>query len=402
MRGGSSKKQLIIIGGGAAGFFLAANLTSKYWDTLILEQSKQPMQKVKISGGGRCNLTHACFEPRKLAKFYPRGAKELLSVFSRFQPADTFEWFENKGVALKIEEDNRVFPVSDSSQTVIDVLMREAEKNEVQARYETAVTDIKTENGKFCIKTKNEIYFSDSLVIATGSSPKMWTILEKLGHTIVPPVPSLFTFNCQNVLIQNLAGTSFPEAEISIPKLKIKQFGAVMITHWGLSGPAILKLSSLGARELHELNYSFTLRINWISEKFDRTVELLVEQKKNNAKKSLYSAKIPQVTNRFWQNLLQTAGIKEKLWAETGNADINKIADILTNTNLQISGKSAFKEEFVTAGGVDLKEIDFKTMQSKLVPNLYFAGEVLNIDAITGGFNFQACWSEAFIISRNL
>lgn len=402
MRGGSSKKQLIIIGGGAAGFFLAANLTSKYWNTLILEQSKQPMQKVKISGGGRCNLTHACFEPRKLAKFYPRGAKELLSVFSRFQPADTFEWFENKGVALKIEEDNRVFPVSDSSQTVIDVLMREAEKNEVQARYETAVTDIKTENGKFCIKTKNEIYFSDSLVIATGSSPKMWTILEKLGHTIVPPVPSLFTFNCQNVLIQNLAGTSFPEAEISIPKLKIKQFGAVMITHWGLSGPAILKLSSLGARELHELNYSFTLRINWISEKFDRTVELLVEQKKNNAKKSLYSAKIPQVTNRFWQNLLQTAGIKEKLWAETGNADINKIADILTNTNLQISGKSAFKEEFVTAGGVDLKEIDFKTMQSKLVPNLYFAGEVLNIDAITGGFNFQACWSEAFIISRNL
>ncbi len=393
-------KQLIIIGGGASGFFLASNIKSENWKVLILEQAKQPLQKVKISGGGRCNLTHACFIPRELVKYYPRGSKELMSVFSRFQPSDTFDWFEKRQVALKTEEDNRVFPDSDSSQTIIDTLLNEAQTNNTQIHYETTITGIIKENKKFKIHTTQHIYEADALVIATGSSPKMWKIINKLGHKIITPVPSLFTFNCKNNLINNLQGISFPNAEISIPSIKSEQFGPLLITHWGLSGPAILKLSSWEARKLADLNYNFILRINWISEKFDDVKETLLEQKQLHPKKSIYSLKIYNITQRFWQNMLQTLEIKEKILADLGKTDINKIADTLTNTNLKIQGKSTFKEEFVTAGGVDLKEIDFRTMKSKLIPNLYFAGEVLNIDAITGGFNFQACWSEAYIISQ--
>ena len=394
-------KQLIIIGGGAAGFFLASNVKSSKWKILILEQAKNPLQKLKISGGGRCNLTHACFSAKKLVKYYPRGSKELISVFNHFQPSDTFEWFSQKGVDLKIESDHRVFPQSDSSQTIIDTFLQETQKNNIEINYNSKVINIRNINNKFEIATIENKYFADALVIATGSSQKMWDIIHhQLGHNIIKPVPSLFTFLCSDKLLSNLQGISFPEAEIHIPSLKIKEFGPILITHWGLSGPAILKLSSWSARELFKLDYKFILRINWISETFDRVREELFIEKIKNPKKSIYALKIYNLTQRFWNNLLYSLQIKDKKLADLNKKDINKIAEALTNTQLQINGKNAHKDEFVTAGGVDLKEIDFRTMQSKLIPNLYFAGEVLNIDALTGGFNFQACWSEAYIISQ--
>lgn len=393
-------KQLIIIGGGAAGFFLASNLKNKNWKVLILEQAKKPLQKLKISGGGRCNVSNACFIPKNLTKFYPRGSKELLSVFHRFQPSDTLEWFKNKGINLKTERDNRIFPETNSSQTIIDALLKEALSNHVTIHYETIVTHIAKDENKFVIQTNQNSYNADAIVICTGSSPKMWEIIKKLEHKIIPPVPSLFTFNCKNSLLQNLQGISFPEAEISIPQFKIKETGPVLITHWGLSGPAILKLSAWMAREMADLNYTFSLNINWIGEKFDSVKEQLQRIKQAQPKKLIHSVKVYNITQRFWLNILKQTEIPNKLVADLGKTDINKIAEMLTHTQLNIEGKSTFKEEFVTAGGVDLKEIDFKTMQSKLIPDLYFAGEVLNIDAVTGGFNFQACWSEAYIISQ--
>ncbi|MGM5629351.1 NAD(P)/FAD-dependent oxidoreductase [Apibacter raozihei] len=393
-------KKLVIIGGGASGFFLAANLNKTNWKVTILEQSKHPLQKVKISGGGRCNVTHACFNPKELVKFYPRGSKELTSIFSHFQPSDTFDWFERRKVNLNIEADNRVFPDTNTSQTIIDTLLKHTEKNNIQVHYETVVSDIMNENQLFKIITSKFVYEADALIIATGSSPKMWKIISKLGHSIISPVPSLFTFNCKSPLIQNLQGTSFTEAEISIPLLKHTEYGPLLITHWGLSGPSILKLSAWKARELAELKYNFILKINWVSESFDEVKNTLNGYKVQNPKKSIYSLKPYNLTQRFWQNMLNVLDIKEKVLAELSKTDINRITETLTNTRLTINGKSTFKDEFVTAGGVNRKEIDFRTMQSKLVQNLYFAGEVIDIDAITGGFNFQACWSEAFVISQ--
>jgi predicted Rossmann fold flavoprotein len=396
------KKKLIITGGGAAGFFLAANMNTDKWETLILEKAKQALLKVKVSGGGRCNLTHATFSVPELVKNYPRGEKELRSLFSRFQPADTFEWFESRGVKLKIYDDGCVFPLSNSSQTIIDLLLNEAEKNMAEVYYDSEVTDIKHDNDRFLVLAKDRTYQADALVLATGSSLKMWETVKKLGHRIIPPRPSLFTMNCEHPVLQNLAGTTFPETKLSYPEAKITQSGILLVTHQGISGPAVLKMSSFGARKMYESGYRFILKINFLSTTYDETYNTLTKHKNENLKKSIYSSNIKQVTNRFWNNLLKEAGIADKLWADCGKKDFGKIIDILTNTELAITGKNPHKEEFVTAGGVDLKEVDFKTMESKLVPNLYFAGEVLDIDALTGGFNLQACWSEAFVISRNL
>jgi predicted Rossmann fold flavoprotein len=395
-------KKLIIIGGGASGFFLASNIHHSKWKTILLEQAKKPLQKLKISGGGRCNITHACFSPNKLVKYYPRGSKELVSVFNYFQPSDTFEWFLQKGVNLKIENDNRVFPESNSSQAIIDTFIQQTKKENVKIYYNSTVINIKKINKKFEVITTDSSYYADTLVIATGSSMKMWKILNQLGHTIISPVPSLFTFMCNDPLLHNLQGISFPEAEIHIPSIKIKEFGPLLITHWGLSGPAILKLSAWSARELYKMNYRFILRVNWISETFDNAREEIMREQEKHPKKSVYTLKIYNLTQRFWNNLLGNLNVHNKNLADLSKKDINKIAESLTNTQLQISGKNTHKDEFVTAGGVDLKEVDFRTMQSKLIPNLFFAGEVLNIDALTGGFNFQACWSEAYIISQLL
>jgi len=398
------KKQILIIGGGAAGFFLAANIPfSKKFSVTILEKSHSPLQKVKISGGGRCNVTHACFDPNDLIQFYPRGEKELRSIFHKFQPADTMQWFEDKGVSLKIEDDNRVFPISNSSQTIIDVLENEVKKNKVEVCFSTGVNTIKKENGIFIIETQNKEYIADFLIISSGSSPKMWETIKKLGHTIINPLPSLFTFNIKNKKLNNLMGISFENVEISIPKIKLEEQGAVLITHWGISGPAVLRLSAWGAIDLAQEKYTFDCFINWIATDDVLALEKLMDCKNSHPKKMVFNYNPFQLTSRFWHFILEENDISNTLtFADISKEKLLKINQSLTKMKLEVKGKSTFKDEFVTCGGVDLKEIDFRSMQSKIHPNLFFAGEVLNIDAITGGFNFQACWSESFVISEFL
>ncbi|QIG90956.1 NAD(P)/FAD-dependent oxidoreductase [Chryseobacterium sp. POL2] len=396
-------KQVIIIGGGAAGFFCAANLDKNKYNIRILEQNKDVLQKVKISGGGRCNVTHACFDPSDLVKFYPRGEKELRSVFSKFQPGDTMDWFEQRGVELKIENDNRVFPVSNQSQSIIDTLTSETEKNNVEVITQTTVVSIEKEGEVFVITTKTGTYTADYVVFATGSAPKSLKLVEQLGHKIVSLVPSLFTFNIKHPLLSEHPGTSFEWAEVNIPKLKLGESGPLLITHWGLSGPAVLKLSAWGARKLAEVGYKFEIFINFISKSIEDAEEDFVNFKENNPKKSIGQSKIFNVTNRFWNSLLTFSKIdSEKHIANVSKKEMLVLLENLCQLKLNVDGKSTFKDEFVTAGGVDLKEINFKTMESKIVPNFYLAGEVLNIDAITGGFNFQACWSEAWLIAQEL
>ena len=396
-------KKVIIIGGGASGFFTAANIDTKLYDVTILEQNSDVLQKVKISGGGRCNVSHACFDPRELVQFYPRGNKELLSVFTKFQPGDTMNWYEEHGVALKIEDDNRIFPESNSSQSIIDCLVNECKKNNVKILTKQTVTEILPQENGYKIHTTDQNYFADYVVFSTGSSPKAFKILEKLGHQIIAPVPSLFTFNIKNEILKDLMGTSFQYVNIEIPKLNLEESGSLLITHWGLSGPAILKLSAWGARELVALKYQFEIIINFIGMASEDALEIFRNFKEKEPKKSIGQAKIFDITNRFWNRILLVSGIDTaKQLANTNNKEMQKIIENLCCCRMNVTGKSTFKEEFVTAGGVDLKEMDFKTMKSKKLPNFYISGEVLNIDAVTGGFNFQACWSEGWLIAQDL
>ena len=396
-------KKVIIIGGGASGFFTAANIDTKLYDVTILEQNSDVLQKVKISGGGRCNVSHACFDPRELVQFYPRGHKELLSVFTKFQPGDTMNWYEEHGVALKIEDDNRIFPESNSSQSIIDCLVNECRKKNVKILTKQTVTEILPQGNGYKIHTTDQNYFADYVVFSTGSSPKAFKILEKLGHQIIAPVPSLFTFNIKNEILKDLMGTSFQYVNIEIPKLNLEESGSLLITHWGLSGPAILKLSAWGARELAALKYQFEIIVNFIGTASEDTLEIFKNFKEKEPKKSIGQAKIFDITNRFWQRILFVSGINTtKQLANINNKEMQKIIENLCCCRMNVTGKSTFKEEFVTAGGVDLKEMDFKTMKSKKLPNFYISGEVLNIDAVTGGFNFQACWSEGWLIAQNL
>ena len=396
-------KKVIIIGGGASGFFTAANIDTKLYDVTILEQNSDVLQKVKISGGGRCNVSHACFDPRELVQFYPRGNKELLSVFTKFQPEDTMNWYEEHGVVLKIEDDNRIFPESNSSQSIIDCLVNECRKNNVKILTKQTVTEILPQENGYKIHTTDQNYFADYVVFSTGSSPKAFKILEKLGHQIITPVPSLFTFNIKNEILKDLMGTSFQYVDIEIPKLNLEESGSLLITHWGLSGPAILKLSAWGARELAALKYQFEIIVNFIGTASEDALEIFKNFKENEPKKSIGQAKIFDITNRFWQRILFVSGIDTaKQLANINNKEMQKIIENLCCCRINVTGKSTFKEEFVTAGGVDLKEMDFKTMKSKKLPNFYISGEVLNIDAVTGGFNFQACWSEGWLIAQDL
>ena len=396
-------KKVIIIGGGASGFFTAANIDTKLYDVTILEQNSDVLQKVKISGGGRCNVSHACFDPRELVQFYPRGNKELLSVFTKFQPGDTMNWYEEHGVTLKIEDDNRIFPESNSSQSIIDCLVNECKKKNVKILTKQTVTEILPQENGYKIHTTDQNYFADYVVFSTGSSPKAFKILEKLGHQIIAPVPSLFTFNIKNEILKDLMGTSFQYVNIEIPKLNLEESGSLLITHWGLSGPAILKLSAWGARELAALKYQFEIIVNFIGTASEDALEIFKNFKENEPKKSIGQAKIFDITNRFWQRILFVSGIDTtKQLANINNKEIQKIIENLCCCRMNVTGKSTFKEEFVTAGGVDLKEMDFKTMKSKKLPNFYISGEVLNIDAVTGGFNFQACWSEGWLIAQDL
>ena len=398
-----SKKKIIIIGGGAAGFFCAANLDETKYSVTILEQNSDVLQKVKISGGGRCNVSHACFDPKELVGFYPRGNKELLSVFHKFQPGDTMDWFEKRNVTLKIESDNRIFPESNSSQTIMDTLIHEIRNKNFEIKTHSVVLDIKHHNQEYLVITNSGEYPADYVIYTTGSSPKSLKILQNLGHKIVEPVPSLFTFNIKNETLKDLMGTSFPNAEVSIPELKMEESGPMLITHWGLSGPAILKISAWKARELAALKYHFQILVNFLAIDKDDAEESFRNFRHQNPKKTIGASKIYNITTRFWHRILWISKVDlDKNISNLNGKEIQNILQNLCENRMTVTGKSTYKDEFVTAGGVELKEIDFKNMSSKLLSNFYIAGEVLNIDAVTGGFNFQACWSEAWLMAQDL
>jgi predicted Rossmann fold flavoprotein len=397
------KKKIIIIGGGAAGFFCAANLNETQFYVTILEQNTDVLQKVKISGGGRCNVSHACFDPKELVQFYPRGNKELRSVFSQFQPGDTMEWFGTRNVSLKIENDNRIFPESNSSQTIIDAMVNEVRRKNFDVKTQSVVLEIEKNEEEYLIKTSTGEYSADYVVYATGSSPKSVKLIKNLGHQIVEAVPSLFTFNIKNDTLKDLMGTSFTHAEVSIPKLKMEESGPMLITHWGLSGPAILKISAWKARELADLKYQFEIVVNFLGIDLEDTETIFKNFREENPKKTIGKSKIFDITTRFWHRILWLSKVDlEKNISNISSKELQSILRNLCNNVMKVSGKSTYKDEFVTAGGVELKEINFKNMSSKILENFYIAGEVLNIDAVTGGFNFQACWSEAWIIAQDL
>ncbi len=401
----NSNYNILIIGGGAAGFFTAINVVEKNPNlkVAILERGKTVLEKVRISGGGRCNVTHACFVPNELVKFYPRGEKELRGPFHQFCSGDTIEWFEKHGVTLKIEEDGRMFPESDSSQTIIDCFTKATKDLGIDVLTSQSVQSIYKAETHFKVQTNTETFLAEKVVMTTGSNPKMWEMLESLGHSIISAVPSLFTFNVKDTRIKDLMGLS-TFASVKVKKSKLEASGPLLITHWGLSGPGILRLSAWGARELFDKNYHFAILINWLNETtFEETIDLLKEVKTENAKKVI-SKKTPfEMPNRLWERLVLASGISEETkWADCTKNQLQALANQLTNGEFQVNGKSTFKEEFVTAGGIDLKEVNFKTMESKIIPNLYFAGEILNIDAITGGFNFQNAWTGGFIVAQSI
>lgn len=394
--------KVAIIGGGAAGFFLGAQLAPPFF-VEIFEKAMTPLQKVKISGGGRCNVTHACFDPNILVDFYPRGNKELKSVFGKFQPGDTMGWFEERGVPLKIQEDMRVFPVSDNSQDIVGCLIKENQNNKNKIHLGEAVKEVLPNGETFILKTSKGEYEFDKVVFAPGSSKQVWQMIEKLGHSIVSPVPSLFTFNSKDSRIQGLQGTSFQNVDIKILDSNLENHGDLLITHWGFSGPAVLVLSAIGARELYEKKYNFKVQINFIGHNVENALETLFQHKNENGRQKMSKFAPFGLTKRFWMSMLENVKVDKNLnWSDIPDKKLRKLSLELTQGTFEINGKSTYKDEFVTAGGVELKEINFKTMESKIVPGIYFAGEVLNIDAVTGGFNFQACWSESFIIAETL
>jgi predicted Rossmann fold flavoprotein len=396
---------IIIVGGGAAGFFTAINIVEKNpkLKVAILERGKEVLSKVRISGGGRCNVTHACFEPNELVKFYPRGEKELRGPFHQFCSGDTIEWFSNHGVALKIEDDGRMFPVSNSSQTIIDCFLRATQNLGISVLTGQSVQSIFKKDNFWKIETQSENYITEKLILATGSNPKMWEMLQTFGHAVVSPVPSLFTFNIKDSRIKELPGVA-AQVTVKVKDSKLTTTGPLLITHWGMSGPAILKLSAWGARILHDKNYQFTIFVNWLNDMDTEDAEKILKNLKQEHAKKAVSKKSPfDFPNRLWESLVLASGIEvDTKWADLSKIQLQHLANQLTNGTFQVNGKSTFKEEFVTAGGIDLKEINFKTMQSKLHENLYFAGEIINIDAITGGFNFQNAWTSGFILANSI
>lgn len=400
---------IIIVGGGAAGFFTAINTAEGLpkAEIAILERGSEVLTKVKVSGGGRCNVTHAEFIPNELIKNYPRGEKELLGPFHSFMTGDTLDWFEKRGVALKIEEDGRIFPTTDSSQTIIDCFLNEIKKLYINLHKNCSVKEIEKVDFLFKISTTSEIFFSKKLVIATGSNPKVWKLLENLGHSIVAPVPSLFTFNIKDERISELPGIATDVCVQVLSekgKVILESEGPLLITHWGMSGPAILKLSAWGARLLEPTGYHFSIKVNWLYDVSEtEAIEKLSALKVVHPKQTLYKYAQLNVPKRLWQSLLKASGISEnEIWATISKKQLQNISNQLTQSQFQVTGKSTFKEEFVTAGGIDLKEVNFKTFESKIHPNLFFAGEVLNIDAITGGFNFQNAWTGGFIVAKSI
>jgi hypothetical protein len=409
----NSKYNIIIVGGGAAGFFTAINIVEKNpkLKVAILERGKEVLSKVRISGGGRCNVTHACFVPNDLVKFYPRGEKELRGPFHQFCSGDTIEWFDNHGVELKIEDDGRMFPVSNSSQTIVDCFISATQKLGIDVLTGQSVQSIYKATDYWKVETNQEPFSCQKLIMTSGSNPKIWELLNEIGHTIIPPVPSLFTFNIKDKRIKDLMGVS-ALATVKVKNSKLEATGPLLITHWGMSGPGILRLSAWGARELSDKKYQFAIEVNWLNDLTYEEAENKLKELKLEHSKKVVCKKSPfelldsqfanaRVPNRLWESLVLASEITEETkWADLSKKQLQNLTSQLTEGVFQVNGKSTFKEEFVTAGGLDLKEINFKTMESKLHDNLYFAGEILNIDAITGGFNFQNAWTDGYIVAE--
>ncbi|MEM9540379.1 MAG: NAD(P)/FAD-dependent oxidoreductase [Cyanobacteria bacterium P01_E01_bin.42] len=401
----TNKVTIAVIGGGAAGFFgaVTAARSHSHARILILEAGKQPLAKVRISGGGRCNVTHNCFDPALLVKNYPRGNKALLGAFSRFQPRETIAWFESRGVGLKTEADGRIFPKSDRSETIIDCLLREAAELGVELRRRSPVKSLARSPEGFAITLKTgEIINADRVLVATGSSILGYRWAKQLGHAIVTPIPSLFTFKMADPRLQGLAGVSVDRARVrllSAGKQKLEHTGPVLVTHWGLSGPAILKLSAWGARILWEHRYHLALQVNWLPDENRETLsQTLLRVKAEHSKRKVFNDCPVTLPKRLWQKLLEGAGISAaKVWADLSKKELNRAIAELVDGRYTIQGKNAFKEEFVTCGGVSLKEVNFKTMESRKCSGLYFAGEILDIDGVTGGFNFQSAWTTGWL-----
>jgi predicted Rossmann fold flavoprotein len=400
---------LIVAGGGAAGFFAAIQAAEQRTATriLIVEKSPKLLAKVKVSGGGRCNVTHSCFVAKDLASHYPRGQKPLGSVFKEFQAKDMVDWFSTKGVELKTEEDGRMFPVTDNSQTIIDCFMREALSLKIQIEIGDGVVAARHDKDVFDIQTqKGTTYQCKNFLVATGGNPsaKAYEWIQGLGHSIDSPIPSLFTFNDSEKNFKDLMGVSVDHAVVKIAGSKLENAGPLLITHWGLSGPAVIKLSAWAAEYLHELNYQFTALVSWIgSMKEDDVRANLTNHKQAKGKQKVHTNPLFSLPQRLWTKLCELAEIpEEKIWAELPLKNINKLLEHLIRCPFKIKGKTTFKEEFVTCGGVQLTEVDIERMESKKIPGLFFAGEVLNIDGETGGFNFQAAWSTAYVVAKNL
>lgn len=401
------QKTLVVIGGGAAGFFCAVNAArmNPQLKVLLLEKTGKLLSKVKISGGGRCNTTHACFEIPELAKRYPRGQNFLKKSFHWFNTNDTIAWFAERGVVLKTEADGRMFPVTDNSQTIIDCLLREADKHRVEVQLNKEVKQIaKEENGFVIYLSNSNTIHANYICVATGGYPKstMFEWLQQTGHTIETPVPSLFTFNMPGNNITSLMGVSVPNAMVKVSGTKLSETGPLLITHWGMSGPAILRLSAWGARELAEKQYAFTIVVNWLGTETENQLRNRCQEiRETNASQKIGNKNPFQLPNRLWLYLLEESEIQPEMrWADLPSKLQNKLIQILTTQQFEVKGKTTFKEEFVTCGGIKLSEIDPNTMQSKKTEGLFFAGEVMDIDGITGGFNFQNAWTSGFLAAK--
>lgn len=403
--------KIVVIGGGAAGFFgaIACAQTHPNTEITILEASHEPLTKVRISGGGRCNVTHACFEPVELVPYYPRGGKALRGAFSRFQPKDMVAWLAAQGVELKTESDGRMFPVTDDSATIVNCLLKTAKNLGIELRTKVLVSSVQQipgELSKFEVRLKNgEVIICDRLLLASGSNPTGYQIAKQLGHQIIPPVPSLFTFNIPDPKLRELAGVSVEKVKLHLKiagKTQYEQTGAILITHWGFSGPAILKLSAWGARILQENRYQANLLINWVPDSNSEFLRKQLLAVRSQLPQRQISTTCPLLLpRRLWEYLISRVSISsEARWAGLSNKTLNQLIQEITQGQYQIQGKGVFKEEFVTCGGVDLKEVNFKTMESKCSQGLYFAGEILDIDGVTGGFNFQSAWTTAWLAGQ--
>ena len=399
--------KVAVIGGGAAGFFSAINAKENFPESevTLFEKANKTLSKVKISGGGRCNVTNSSSSIKELAAAYPRGSKQMKKLLKVFNTPDIQQWFESRDVPLFTQEDGRVFPVSNKSESIINCFMSELEKLKINLEIKKAVTKIEEEGQQLkCTLSDDSSKIFDKVIVATGGSPKRrgFEWLEKLGHKIEEPVPSLFTFNMPGEKVIELMGVALKSVSVKIQGSKLKSQGPLMITHWGMSGPAILLLSAFGARELQEKEYSFKAHLNWVDiQNQDLIYNELEKLSKDNPKKPLHKLKAFGLPSRLWNFLITKTGLSlDKPWGELGNKSFNKLVTTLSNDVYTVSGKTTFKEEFVTCGGVSLEDIDINTMQSKVIPNLYFAGEVIDIDGITGGYNFQAAWSTAYVAAK--